>query len=66
MAHSIIATPYTGPLPEPLPWDHPDSDPVGDVHRILARDIERQKNPILRGALERFRDSLPFIARGDE
>jgi len=30
-------------FPKPLPWDHPDSDPIGDINRALtaARDGHR-------------------------
>lgn len=23
-------------FPKPLPWDHPDSDPIGDINRALS------------------------------
>lgn len=39
---------------EPVPWDHPDADPLGDMKRALDPLPE---NPILREAAKRL---FPF------
>ena len=52
------ATPLGELMPTGLPWDDPNSDPLGDILEFLDREIADQPNPLLRKPLERWREEF--------
>lgn len=54
----------TEPKKDPLPWDDPNADPLGDIIAELDLGISQTANPLLRDCLIRMRDR--WIARRDK